>query len=125
MGSQFAGSAGEQDSGGASVCGDDDSDSRGAKVLKRLAFMREASDVLGNKKPSLGVTGFKLHGRYHDDYLPSLSRPRRQSVASVLALASTLSAVAVYCRQHPRNERLLCLVELGFPDFEYQNEAVF
>lgn len=87
--------------------------------------MREARDVLGNRKPSLVVTGFKLCGRYHDDYGPSLWQPRRQSVAPVLILASTLSAVAVYCGQHTSNERLLCLVELGFPHLEYQNKAVF
>ena len=87
--------------------------------------MREARDVLGNRKPSLVVTGFKLRGRYHDDDGPSLWQPRRQSVAPVLTLASTLSAVAVYCGQHTSNERLLCLVELGFPHLEYQNKAVF
>ena len=47
------------------------------------------------------------------------SQSRRRS------LARTLSAVAVYCGQHTSNERLLCLIELRFPNFEYQNEAVF
>ena len=87
--------------------------------------MREARDVLGNRKPSLVVTGFELRGRYHDDDWATLLPPRRQSVAPVLILASTLSAVAVYCGQHTSNERLLCLVELGFPHLEYQNKAVF
>ena len=87
--------------------------------------MREARDVLGNRKPSLVVTGFELRGRYHDDDWATLLPPRRQSVASVLTLAGTLSAVAVDCGQHTSDERLFCLVELGFPDFEYQNEAVF
>jgi hypothetical protein len=39
------------------VCGNDDSNSGCAKVLQRLAFMREARDVLGNRKPSVAVTG--------------------------------------------------------------------
>lgn len=88
---------------------DDDGDSRGAEVLKRLAFMREARDVLGNRKPSPVVTGFKLRGWYHDDW-PSLSRRRTQPVAFVISFADTLRAVAVDCGQHASNERLLCLV---------------
>ena len=47
--------------------GDYDSDSRGAEVVKRLAFMREVRDILGNRKPSVVVAGFKIRGRYHDD----------------------------------------------------------
>ena len=76
MGSQFAGSTGEEDNGGALVGGDNDGDSRGAEVVKRLAFMREARYVLRNRKPSLVVTGFKMRGKYHDDYWSSLSQPR-------------------------------------------------
>ena len=76
MGSQLAGSSGEEDSGATPVRRDDYGDSSGAEVLKRLAFIREARDVVGNRKPSLVVTGFKLRGGYHGDYSPSLLQPR-------------------------------------------------
>ena len=72
--------------------------------------MREARDVLGNRKPSAVVTGFKLRGRYHDDEWSSLLQALRQSVASILKLVRKLSAVAVYCGQHTSDERLFCLV---------------
>ena len=106
------------------VCRNDDSDSGCAKVLQRQAFMREVRDVLVNRKSSLVVTAFNLRIRYHDDDWPILSQALRQSVASILKLVSTLNVVVVYCRQHASNERLFCLVQLGFPDFEDQNEAV-